>query len=151
MYKEYIIHVGCFPTGPIYTCTAKTGKSNLNEEIYPPSPHWDRREHKVLTYVEYRAVSGVFQNYWPPTPLSTQRVCPPPAPKAGGTLTPGGEGGGGSFSKAPDLGLASFSIISLRARDLAKPYQIKDMQRSCADVNSPYINESAELTRGSSS
>ncbi len=43
---------------------------------------------KVVTYVEYRALSGVFQNiglpkYWPPTPLSTQRVCPPPAPKAG--------------------------------------------------------------------
>ncbi len=28
---------------------------------------------------------------------------------------------------------------------LPKPYQIQDMQRSCADVNSPYMNESAEL------
>jgi hypothetical protein len=37
---------------------------------------------KVLTYVEYRAVSGVFQNIDPPPPQSTQRVCPPPAPKA---------------------------------------------------------------------
>jgi hypothetical protein len=35
--------------------------------------------HKVLTYVEYRAVSGVFQNIYPPGPL-------PPLP--------GGEGGG---------------------------------------------------------
>ncbi len=34
------------------------------------------------------------QIYWPPTPLSTQRVCPPPAPKAGGTHSPGGGGGG---------------------------------------------------------
>jgi hypothetical protein len=52
--------------------------------------------HKVLTYVDYRTVSGVFQNIDPPpTPLSTQRVCPPPAPKAGGTHSPGGEGGGG--------------------------------------------------------
>jgi hypothetical protein len=39
--------------------------------------------HKVLTYVEYRAVSDVFQNIDPPPPLSTQRVCPPSAPKAG--------------------------------------------------------------------
>jgi hypothetical protein len=38
-------------------------------------------DHKVLTYVEYRAVSGVFQNI---DPFSTQRVCPPPTPMAGG-------------------------------------------------------------------
>jgi hypothetical protein len=42
-----------------------------------------RGTHKVLTYIEYRAVFGVFQTIDPP-PLSTQRVCPPPAPKAGG-------------------------------------------------------------------
>jgi hypothetical protein len=42
--------------------------------------------HKVLTYEEYRAVTGVFQNI-DPHPLSTQRVCPPPAPKAGGVHT----------------------------------------------------------------
>ncbi len=40
--------------------------------------------HKVLPYVEYRAVFSVFQNIDPPTPLFTQRVCPPPAPRAGG-------------------------------------------------------------------
>jgi hypothetical protein len=28
-------------------------------------------------------------------PLTTQRVCPPPAPMAGGTHSPGGEGVGG--------------------------------------------------------
>ncbi len=33
--------------------------------------------------------------YWSPTPFSTQRVCLPPAPKGGGTQSPGGEGGGG--------------------------------------------------------
>ncbi len=47
--------------------------------------------YKVLTYVEYRAVSGVFQNIEPPL-LHPQRVCPPPATKAGGTLSPGGGG-----------------------------------------------------------
>jgi hypothetical protein len=53
--------------------------------------------HKVLTYVEYRAVSGVFQNIEPPPP------------------SPGVEGGGGSiFWKTLDIGLASYSMISLR-------------------------------------
>jgi hypothetical protein len=47
----------------------------------------------VLTYEEYRAVSGVFQKIDPHLPLP-QRVCPPPAPKAGGTHSPGGEGVG---------------------------------------------------------
>ncbi len=74
--------------------------------------------YKVLTYVEYRAVPGVFQNNIdpPPTPLSTQRVCPPPASKAGGggTHSPGREGvGGATFWKALDIGLASYSLISL--------------------------------------
>ncbi len=32
--------------------------------------------------------------YWPPNPLSTQRVCPHPAPTAGGTHSPGDEGDG---------------------------------------------------------
>jgi hypothetical protein len=76
-----------------------------------------RMANKVLIYVEYRAVSGVFQTIDPPTPLSTQRVCPPPAPKAGGahyTLAGRWGGGGSVFWKTPDIGLASYSIISLR-------------------------------------
>jgi hypothetical protein len=41
----------------------------------------DRPEHKVLTYLEYRAVSRVFQNIDPP-PLSPPSECVlPPAPK----------------------------------------------------------------------
>jgi len=36
-----------------------------------------------LTYIEYRGVSGVFRTIAPPP--SAQRVCPPPAPKGGGT------------------------------------------------------------------
>jgi hypothetical protein len=32
-----------------------------------------------------------------PHPLSTQRMCPPPAPKAVGTRSPGGEGVGGWY------------------------------------------------------
>jgi hypothetical protein len=39
-----------------------------------------RYNHKVLTYIEYRAVSDVFRTINPPPPLY-QRECPPPAPK----------------------------------------------------------------------
>jgi hypothetical protein len=57
------------------------------------------RRHKALTYVEYRAVSGVFQNITPHPP--TCRAV---------------RGVGSIFWKTPDIGLASFStrIISLR-------------------------------------
>jgi hypothetical protein len=42
--------------------------------------------------------------------LFTRRVCPPSSTKAGGTHSPGGEGGGGSiFWKTQDIGLASYS------------------------------------------
>jgi hypothetical protein len=54
-------------------------------------------------------MSLVFQNI-DPHPLSARRVCPPPATKAGGTHSPGGEGDGGSiFWKTRDIGLPSYS------------------------------------------
>ncbi len=48
-----------------------------------------------------RVQSNVWRlpKYWPPTPLSAQRVCPPPA---------------SIFWRTPDIGLTSYSIISLR-------------------------------------
>ncbi len=51
----------------------------------------------VLTYIEYRAVSGVFRTIDPSGlhPLSTRSVCPPPAPKAGGYTLAERWGGGG--------------------------------------------------------
>jgi hypothetical protein len=62
---------------------------------HPPAPTEKCRKIYIVpvaqstyhTYVEYRAVYRVFQNIDPSPPphhLSTQRVCPPPAPKAGG-------------------------------------------------------------------
>ncbi len=71
----------------------------------PPYAFSVPRPHKVLTYIEYRAVSavsGVFQTTKlltppPPPPLYPARVSPPPAPKAGGTHSPGGEGVGGQY------------------------------------------------------
>jgi hypothetical protein len=42
-------------------------------------------------------------------------VCPPPPPKAGGYTLAGRRGGGGGsiFWKTPDIGMSSYSIISL--------------------------------------
>jgi len=58
---------------------------------------------------------------WPPRHLSTQRVCPPPAPKAGGyTLARGWGGGGSIFWKTPDIGLTSYSIIPRRTKVILK-------------------------------
>ncbi len=48
----------------------------------------------------------------PPIPLSARRACPPPATKAGGTHSRGGEGDGGSiFWKTREIGLPSYSKI----------------------------------------
>jgi hypothetical protein len=65
-----------------------------------------RGRNKVLPYKEYIAVSGIFRTI-DPHPLSTQRVCSPPARKAGG----GGvhtrravRGWGSIFRKTPDIG-----------------------------------------------
>jgi hypothetical protein len=63
--------------------------------------------HKVLMQVEYRAVSGVFQNNQKIDP--PKRVWPLPAPTAGRW-----ESGGSIFWKKPDILLASYNIISLR-------------------------------------
>jgi hypothetical protein len=64
-------------------------------------------------YVEYRAVSGVFQNIEPP--LTAQLVCTPPPLVRGENTLAGWRGGGWSiFWMTPDIGLASYSIIPLR-------------------------------------
>ncbi len=69
--------------------------------------------HKVLIYIEYRAVSGVFRTIDPPTPSPPSECVIPPQQRRGGT--PGRWGGGGLiFRKTPDIGLASYSIIPLR-------------------------------------
>ncbi len=70
--------------------------------------------HKVLTNIEYRAVSGVFRTIDPPTPPHTTSVSSPRT-KGGGYTLAGQWGGGGSIvRKTPDIGLASYNIIPLR-------------------------------------
>jgi hypothetical protein len=73
--------------------------------------------HKVLTYIEYRAVSGVFRTIDPPYPLHPASVSSPRT-RGGGYTLAGRRGGGSIFRKTPDtdIGLASYSIIPLRDR-----------------------------------
>ncbi len=69
--------------------------------------------HRVCRVQKCLASSKILTPY----PRSTQRVCSPPGPKAGGYTLAGRcrWGGGGSvFWKTPDIGLASYSIIPLR-------------------------------------
>ena len=85
--------------------------------------------HKVLTYVEYRAGFGVFQNIDSPPPSPPSECVRPPHQRRGGTHSPGGDGGGGSiFWKTPAIGLASYnnlstlyniSLLSARLTDLS--------------------------------
>jgi hypothetical protein len=67
------------------------------------------KKHKVLTYIEYRAVYGIFRTIDPP-----QSECVlPPHLRRGSTLAGRWDGGGGQYQKTPDIGLASYSIIPL--------------------------------------
>jgi hypothetical protein len=75
--------------------------------------------HKVLTYIEYRAVSGVFRTIDPPAPLHPASLSSP-APKAGGGHTRptrrAVRGWGVNISEDARYGLASHSIIPLRVQ-----------------------------------
>jgi hypothetical protein len=53
--------------------------------------------HKVLTYVEYRAGFGVFQNIDSPPPSPPSECVRPPHQRRGGTHSPGGKGVGGQY------------------------------------------------------
>jgi hypothetical protein len=70
--------------------------------------------HKVLTYIEYRAVSGVFQTIDPPPPLRPASVSFPRTNGRGYTLA--GQWGGWGVKILEDARhwLASYSIITLR-------------------------------------
>jgi hypothetical protein len=67
----------------------------------------DRRE---IIYCKRAILSLSSSKILTPIPLSAWRVCPPPATKAGGTHSPGGEEDGGSiFWKTREIGLPSYS------------------------------------------
>ncbi len=95
---------------------------------------WSNR--KVLTYIEYRAVSGVFR------PLNTSPL--PLHPASMSSLPSGGEGvgGGGSiFRNRPDIGLASYSIIPLREQQCGdwKPHRGADRRHHAPQAFMPRL------------
>jgi hypothetical protein len=71
-------------------------------------------KHKVLTFMEYRAVSGVFQTI-DPHPLTARRVCTARLWCGGRTNSLGGGGGGGWLivRKTPDTALYSIYVSTL--------------------------------------
>ncbi len=72
--------------------------------------------HKVLKYIEYRSVSGVFRTIDSPPPLHPASVSSTRTKGGGGvgyTLAWRWGGGGSIFRKTPDIGLASYSIMLL--------------------------------------
>ncbi len=86
------------------------------------------RSHKVLTYIEYRAGSGVFRTIDPPTP-STASECVLPRTKGGGgggTHSPGGEGLGVNISEDARhwIGLLQYkpSTVGANAYDREKAW-----------------------------
>ncbi len=90
---------------------------DVNHQKQSERLNLDRPGHKVLTYIWYRAVSGVFRTIDLPPPLHSASVSSPRT-KGGGYTIAGRWGDGGSifsrFRKTPDTGLVSYSIISLR-------------------------------------
>jgi hypothetical protein len=54
-------------------------------------------KHKVLTYIEYRAVSDVFRTIDPLPPLHPASVSSPPPQRRGDTHSPGDKGVGGQY------------------------------------------------------
>jgi hypothetical protein len=72
--------------------------------------------HKVITYVEYRAVSGIFHNIDPPPPPTPLRECVLPLHQSriGVHTRREVRGWGVNIWKTPDIGLAYYSIIFLR-------------------------------------
>ncbi len=67
--------------------------------------------HLWAPYVEYIAVSDVFQNIDPPPPSPTSEGVLPPHQRRGVHTV---RGWGSIVWKTPDIRLASYSIISLR-------------------------------------
>ncbi len=85
-----IVHPNCYPDK---ICTQ-----------IPLYRRMDAGIHKVLTYIKYRTVSGVFRELLTPHPLFTLRVCPPPRTKGGGGgyALAGRWGGGGGVNSSED-------------------------------------------------
>ncbi len=58
---------------------------------------------KLVTFAEYRAVYGVFQNIDPPPPSPPGECVLPPHQRGGGTPSPGGGGWGWGVNILKDV------------------------------------------------
>jgi hypothetical protein len=112
--KETTSDGPAIPTLIIFSVEKKTFKTREAQLLYRTDGSLE--EFVVTTeYIQYFTVRGQsylsrLPKYWPPIPLYARRVCPPPATKAGGTHSPGGEGEGGSiFWKTREIGWPSYS------------------------------------------
>ncbi len=128
--------VTCFRRGPLWLAVPP------RYSWVPPPPRGrillarvKPANHKVLTYAEYRAVPGVFQNIDPHPPLHPANVSYPHT-KGGRVHTRRAvRGAGGSiFWKTPAIGLASYSLISLRLQTLGR-YQFWPTKESLLEFN----------------
>jgi hypothetical protein len=82
--------------------------------IINSDPTREYYRHKVLTYVEYRAVSGVFQNIDPPSPSTPSECVLPPHQRRGGTHSPGGGGGVNILEDARHwIGLLQYNLSTV--------------------------------------
>ncbi len=93
------------------TCIYCWGKTNNKIYILEENP-----VNEQSTYVcRVQSIVWRLPKYWPPSPFPPSECVLLPYQRRRGTHSPGGEGVGGSiFWKTPDIGLASYSIISLR-------------------------------------
>jgi hypothetical protein len=85
----------------------------------------NRAVHKVLTYIKYRAVSGVFRTIDPPLPLHPASVSSPRTKGRGVHTRRAVRGGGSIFRKTPDIGLVSYSIIPLRCSATMSEFAVR--------------------------
>ncbi len=105
------------PSRTLQSCSVRSSREGRLGDTFPVfHSSLYLYSHKVLTYVEYRPVSGVFPNIDPPPPLHPASVSSPRTKGGGGgyTLARRWGGGGSIFWKTPDIGLASYRIISQR-------------------------------------
>jgi hypothetical protein len=121
-------------------CSTTTAKVNLPFLCPVDETIWN---YPQSTYI-YRVQSSVWRlwNYWPPHPLSTQRVhVSSPRTKGGGYRLAGRWGGGGSiFRKTPNIGLASYSIIPLRLQPKNIYLNIEALYKHLWSFGTSFVN-----------
>jgi len=98
-------------------CCAKRVQKNPGQEGRNFAQEYCQPQSTYICRVQ--SCVWLLPKYWPPTPSPPSECVLPPNPKTGGHTLAGRWGGGGSiFWKTPDIGLASYSIISLRCQHL---------------------------------